>query len=242
MWNYFDIPLSYYNIYFLNISYYSDGVMALQSNSIIIGARKHWYSTEQILKYGGYNSLIIEKGLIDIIYNSIAYNIRKINKRICSVYFKPTLKYISIVRYNLKKIFHMSMNINYTSMHLRIGDVDKQPFQKYINKTELHTLIISLKKIKNKKILLISDSLTTKFKIKNELGKIVYTDFNLPCHSRNSKCLNQSMNDIMMMINSEYLILTRGSTFSLFGSYFSKCKYRRIIFIGHDYEHNNYYG
>lgn len=59
------------------------------------------------------------------------YNIRKINRRICSVYFKPTLKYIRIVRYNLKKI-----------------NDDKQTFQKYINKTLLDNLITCLKKIK----------------------------------------------------------------------------------------------
>lgn len=85
------------------------------------------------------------------------YNIRKINRRICSVYFKPTLKYIRIVRYNLKKIFHILMNINYTSIHLRIGD-GKQTFQK---------------------ILLISNMLSKIFIIKNELSKIIYNDFNI---------------------------------------------------------------
>lgn len=215
--------------------------MALQSKLTIIGARKHWYSTEQILKYGSYNSIIIKKGLIDKINKNIVYNIRKINKRLCSVYFKPTLKYRRIIRLNLNRIFNMSMNVKYTSIHLRIGDVDNQPFQKYINRTELISLITYLKEIKNKKILLLSDSLSTKVEIKNELGNIIHTDFSLPCHSRNTKCLNQSMKDIMMMIYSDYLILTRGSTFSLFGSYFSKCKYRNIIFVGHDYEHNNYY-
>lgn len=55
------------------------------------------------------------------------------------------------------------------------------------------------------------------------MGNKIYTDFSLPCHSRHINCLNASMNDMMMMINSEFLILTRGSTFSLFASYFSKC-------------------
>lgn len=208
---------------------------------IVIGAVKHWYSTEQILKYSRYYNLIIEKGLIDKINKSLSYNIRAINKRICNHYLKPTSNYKRIIKLNFKNRYHISMTEKYSSIHLRVGDADKQPFQKYISKIEIKLLINTLKSYSNNKTILISDSQLVKIKLKKEVGNIIYTDLNLPCHSKNIYCINESINDIMMMSNSESLILTRGSTFSLFGSYFSKCSNEKIIFIGHDYEHKNYY-
>lgn len=242
MWYYFDFPLMYYEIEMTNITYFSDGVKALQSKLTKIGANKHWYSTEQILKIGIYNRLITEKGFIDILDKSIVYNIRHINKKIIDIYFKPSKQYNRMIRNDFKMRFNISMDEHYISIHLRIGDVDNSPFKKYINKTEIEQLINCIKKYKiHNKVVIVSDSISIKKHIKKELGNYIYTDFKLPCHSRNLKCINQSMNDIMILKNSLYLILTRGSTFSLFSSYFSKCEYDKIIYIGHDYEHSNYY-
>lgn len=175
-----------------------------------------------------------------MIHKNIVYNIRSINKRICDYYLKPSLYYRSVIELNFKSRFSLSMNDKHYTVHLRIGDVDKDPFRNYINKSELEKIVISLRKYKQK-IILLSDSLSTKKYVKKIIGNNIYTDFKLPCHSRNTKCLNQSMDDIMMMKYSDFLILTRGSTFSLFGSYFSNCKYRNIIYVGHNYNHKNYY-
>lgn len=241
LWTYFDFPLKYYNIQFSNITYHSNGVVALKSKSKIIGAKSHWYSTEDILKCGRYNGLIIEKGLIKEINNNLADNIRRINRRICEEYLNPTVIYTNKVRYNFWKRFNIPINKKYYSVHLRVGDVDNQPFQKYINKSDILYLIKHLQKLTCNRIVILSDSAYIKRKIKEIIGSNIYTDYSLPCHSRYIKCINQSMDDILMMKYSDFLILTRGSTFSLFGLYFSKCSFNNIMFIGHDYEHSNYY-
>lgn len=241
LWDYFDFPIKYYNINFSNITYFVDGIMALKSNFTVIGAKQHWYSVEQILIIQTFNKKILEKGLINIIKKNIAFNIREINKRIIDVYLIPSTKYNKIIENDFKMRFNLSMNKEYLSIHLRVGDVDNQPFKKYINKTEIKSLIQTIRNYKNIKIIVVSDSISIKRQIKMELGDCIYTDYKKPCHSRYINCLNRSMNDIMMLKNSVYLILTRGSTFSLFISYFSKCKYNKIMYIGHDYEHKNYY-
>lgn len=215
--------------------------MAVKSYSLVIGAKQHWYSTEQILKSGLYNNVIKEKGLVEKLNNHIAYNIRIINKRIINVYLKPSMKYAELIKNDFRMRFKLSINEEYLSIHLRIGNVDNEPFKKYINKTEIRLLIEKIKHLKKRKIIVISDSILIKKQIKQEVGQLIYTDYNIPCHSRNIKCLNHSLNDIMMLKYSKFLILTRGSTFSLFASYFSKCTYDKIIYVGHDYEHNNYY-
>lgn len=120
LWDYFDIPLGYYSVKFYNISYFTNGVTALRSKLKIIGAIKHWYSTEQILMYGGYNKLIVEKGLIDRVDGNIVDNIREINKRICHHYFKPTAIYRKIIELNFMNRYHMLINSKYYLVHLRI--------------------------------------------------------------------------------------------------------------------------
>lgn len=217
-----------------------DGVLVLKSRSIVVGAKTHWYSTEQILKYKKYNKLIIEVGFIEKIQTNIALNIRYINKRICDSYLIPSLNFRNRILKNFKRRFRLSISEIYASTHLRIGDADKQPFKKYINKSEISN-VIKLLKIYDKRMILLSDSIYIKKYIKKEIGNNIYTDYNPPCHSRNSVCLDESMEDIMMMINSNFLILTRGSTFSLFGSYLSKCKNDNIVFVGHNYDHINYF-
>lgn len=241
LWVYFNFPIKYYSLKLNNISYITDGVIALKSLHTVIGAKKHWYSTEQILEYGKYNNLILKKGLLIQINKNIAINLREINRIICRVYLQPSLEYSETIRTNFRKRFHISINYKYSSVHLRVGDADNQPFKKYINQSEIQYIVDFLKIYKKERIIILSDSPLVKRKIKQQLGSNIYTDYNLPCHSRNIKCLNQSMDDIMMMRNSNYMILTRGSTFSLFGYYFSKCKSNRIMYIGHDFEHSNYY-
>lgn len=240
LWYYFDFPIKYYNVEYTNITYFNNGVNALESKIIKIGAKQHWYSTEQILLKGKYIQLIIEKGFSIKLDKNIAYNIRYINKIICSLYLNPSKYYNKIIRMHFIERFNLSMNEEYTSVHLRVGDADNQPFKNYINKTIIRH-IINMLKLYKRKVILLSDSIIIKKEIKNQIGKYIFTDNNLPCHSRNTECLNISMEDIMMMKNANNLILTRASTFSLFGSYFSKCDYEKILFIGSNYCHSNYF-
>lgn len=214
--------------------------MALESKKVIVGAKQHWYSTEHILLHMKYYELIKDRGFIIEKDNNIQHNIRYINKIICNLYLKPSTKYNIIIKNHFSERFNISMNEKYTSVHLRIGDADNQPFKNYINKSNIRNIINVLKSVNNR-IILLSDSILVKKNIKNTIGKNIYTDYNLPCHSRNLECLNQAMDDIMMMKNSNYLILTRGSTFSLFASYFSKCNYNKINYLGNNYYHKNYY-
>lgn len=214
--------------------------MALESKEVMIGAKQHWYSTEHILLRKKYNKLIKYKGFFIKEDYNVQHNIRYINKIICNLYLKPSTNYNSIIKSHFSERFNISMNEKYISIHLRVGDADNQPFKNFINKTDIGNLINVLKTFK-KKIILLSDSVMVKKTIKNRIGKFVYTDYKFPCHSRSIKCVNQSMDDIMMMKNANYLILTRASTFSLFGSYFSKCNYDNIAFIGKNYCHKNYY-
>lgn len=240
LWHYFEFPIKYYEVKFTNITYFVDGVLALESKEVIIGAKQHWYSTEHILLQVKYSKLITDRGFVIKMDNNLQHNIRYINKIICNLYLKPLTNYNKIIKTHFSERFNISMNEKYTSVHLRIGDADNQPFKNYINKTDIRNIINVLKLVKNK-IILLSDSFVVKKNIKDEIGKNIYTDFNLPCHSRNLECLNQSMDDIMMMRSANYLILTRASTFSLFGSYFSECNYDRIVFVGNNYYHKNYY-
>lgn len=175
------------------------------------------------------------------ITNDIRKDIRAINKRICQYYFKPNSKYLYTIITKLKTRFNISYIEKYSSIHLRIGDVDKQPYKLYINKTDLKSIINIIKTNNNTKLVLLSDSINVKKEIKSIIGRNILTDFDSPCHSRYKKCLDKSLEDMLMMKYSDSLILTRGSTFSLFGSYFSKCKNEKIVFVGHNYQHTLYF-
>lgn len=193
------------------------------------------------MKYNKYHTLIIKIGLLDRIDNSISLNIREINKRICDYYLKPSSGFKNYYESQFNQRFHISIDSLYSAIHLRVGDADNQPFKLYINRTDIDKAIKKIIRSKYETVILLSDSNNVKKKLKHKLGKVILTDYNQPCHSRNTRCINESMVDIMMMKNSNELILTRGSTFSLFGSYFSKCKHNKIFYIGHNYLHNYYF-
>lgn len=241
--NYFDFPIPSYNISDFNferIKYYSNGINALKDNTEIIGAKKHWYSTEDIILNGKYELYISNLKIFNDKYKNVKLKIRNINYIINLIYLQPSLSAINHYK-SVYKITSPSISI-----HLRVGDVDKMPFTKYLDKHEIENCLDSIKVIckseSNATIGIVSDSLKTKLRFKSSLKRIIISN-NLPCHSKNKECMLESVIDILVLKYSERIILTRGSSFSLFGMYQNKncMNNKSISFIGHDYEHNNYY-
>lgn len=221
-----------------NITFHLNGVEALKDSSIIIGAKKHWYSTENIILNGKYERNLINKYLLFKKYNDIRLKIRYANHIITNIYLQPSKSITDY--YKTKQI----INYPYISIHLRIGDVDNLPYNKYLNKSEVFECLNYIKAINNltEYVSVVSDSVSTKSMFKQSLKNVIITN-TIPCHSKNKNCIFQAIIDILILKYSNKLILTRGSTFSLFGMYQNNnCMNNNLIsFIGHDYEHNNYY-
>lgn len=241
IYKYFDFPIPLYNISKFDINaiqYHSNGVKALNDLSEVIGARKHWYSTEDIVTNRNYRIELFCHIIISTDLKSIKSQIRYINYKITQIYLQPSQSIINSFKTKYNNI------IPFISIHLRVGDADNMPFSKYLNKREVKNCIKKIKSfpIKNINIAVISDSLKTKLWFKNELNNILVIE-NMACHSKNKSCIIQSMIDILALKYSKRIILTRGSSFSLLGMYENiNCMNNNTIsFIGHDYEHKNYY-
>lgn len=220
------------------INFHTNGVNALKDKSKIIGANKHWYSTEDVIINGKYHyEYSILKELIHNRYSNTKFIIREINHFISINYLRPS--------YYIEQYYNSKYNFSpFLALHLRIGDADNTPFAKYLYENEVNEILKDIKSVSMNltKIALVSDSLFIKQKFKNEINDIFIVEKG-PCHTKYKECIYQALIDIIILKKSKKLILTRGSSFSLFGMYQNdNCmKNGSVSFIGHDNEHLNYY-
>lgn len=137
-----------------------------------------------------------------------------------------------IVKTNVKNIFP-SLPINYTSIHLRLGDKFLETDEKFVL-CKNDTRIFSLEKLykfiednKDKNIIFFSDNNSEKLKIKNKYNNIIISTSQIghtSLSNTTSKQILDSITDFYILSNSQLIYAASYSGFSKLASKFNNIK------------------